>query len=134
MAIPGCGDGHPRVRRLAIPQAAFERAVQGGFQGPTPTPPHHEWEGSIRHKKSPRPYEGRGRGGVECQAASEARPELSPILAGQFVPAANGGIEKVRRVAIQESRPLLLIGVPPGTFHKHLFALCFVEEILLSFL
>jgi hypothetical protein len=28
MAIPACGDGHPRVRRWQIPRAAFEAPAQ----------------------------------------------------------------------------------------------------------
>ena len=64
--------------------------------------------------------------------SSEAGPELLPVLLGEFVPTADGGIEEVGGVAVEEGCPFLFVGVPPGLFHEGLFALRLVEEVLLG--
>ena len=62
---------------------------------------------------------------------SEAGPELPPVACGEFVPAANGGVEEVGRIAVEEVGAAAFVGVPPGLLHEGLFALAFVKKILL---
>ena len=70
------------------------------------------------------PFEGRG-------MASEARPELAPVLACKVVPAADGGMEEVGGVGVEEVGAVAFVDAPPGLFDEGLFALSFVEEVLL---